>query len=106
MNMRCKFNHTHPPKPLKAATGNPTQPWGPRPYHCPECPQIAKHFALDQNWVDYSNAAAAQAAGHPRACKICFPMGGPEATEPRKGNRAVDAAVTKLPSISADDLSK
>ena len=105
--MRCKFNHSHPPEPLKAATGNPTQPWGPRPYHCPECPQVvANPLVVGRNWVDYSDADKARIAGHPRACKICFPTRGPEATGPRQGSKAVGAAVTKLPSVTADDLSK
>ena len=38
--MRCRFGHEHPPEPLTAATHNRTQPWGPRPYHCPECSEV------------------------------------------------------------------
>jgi len=71
--MRCLFGHEHPPQPLKAATGNPTRPWGPRPYHCPECGEVRKPQAVGRHWKSYANAAAAGAAGHPRACKRCFP---------------------------------
>lgn len=71
--MRCRFGHEHPPEPLTAATHNRTQPWGPRPYHCPECSEVNKPQAIGQNWLPYSNVAAARAAGHPRPCKRCFP---------------------------------
>lgn len=71
--MRCRFNHEHPPEPLKAATGNRTKPWGPRPFHCPECPEVGKPQVVGRNWAPYATAAAARAAGHPRPCKRCFP---------------------------------
>jgi hypothetical protein len=71
--MRCRFGHDHPPESLTASTGNPTRPWDPRPYHCPDCSETRKSQAVGKHWTSYPTAAAARAAGHPRTCKRCFP---------------------------------
>ena len=70
--MRCYFGHDHPPEKLVAATWNPTQPWGPRPYHCPTCPEANKPDKVPSNWLDYPTPEDATRAGHDRACDICF----------------------------------
>jgi hypothetical protein len=43
--MKCDLGHDHPPMEVVGATENPTQPWGPRPYHCPDCFYITKQGA-------------------------------------------------------------
>lgn len=70
--MICFRGHSHPPDPVVGATGNPTYPWGPRPYHCKECPQVNKIGVISSNWQDYKNIKQAL-KNHPHPCKICFP---------------------------------
>lgn len=71
--MHCKFGHPHPPHKLVAATYNPTKPWGPRPYHCPDCAHVSKTQAVPGNWISHPSIAEAIKKGHPRGCKHCFP---------------------------------
>lgn len=97
--IKCKFNHSHPPKPLKAATRNPARPHGPRPYHCPDCPQVAKPQVVGANWIQYADAEQARAAGHPRACSQCFPAAASKRSTASAGSGGARAAA-----ITADDL--
>jgi len=69
----CKFGHAHPPSKIVAATENPTQPWGPRPYHCPDCSEVKKHGTVPAHWKEYPDPRSATLAGHDSACRICFP---------------------------------
>jgi hypothetical protein len=69
--MRCKRGHEHPHK-IVMATDNPTEPWGPRPFHCPECYQVRKAGTVSGYWRKYKTPSAAQADGHPSPCKSCF----------------------------------
>ncbi len=73
MVKRCRFGHSHPPREVIAATNNPTKPWGPRPYHCPDCAHVNKPQAVRKNWVRYASSAIAIKNGHPFPCKQCFP---------------------------------
>ncbi len=104
--MRCRFNHSHPPWPLKAATGNPTQPRGPRPYHCPECSEVTNLRAVGRNWVEYSDAVAARDAGHPQPCRRCFPTATLERAVSSQRGPGVGRGrgVQESPSVTADDL--
>ncbi len=70
--MYCKNQkHDHSKSKVIAATENPTEPWGRRPFHCPECFQTRRKNANDLNWRAYSNVAKAQAGGR-KPCKNCF----------------------------------
>jgi hypothetical protein len=71
--MKCDLGHDHPPMEVVGATENPTQPWGPRPYHCPDCFYVTKPGAVPGYWVKYPNPASAVAAGHRSPCLRCFP---------------------------------
>jgi hypothetical protein len=73
--MRCKCGHLHPPRPITAATKNPTQPWGPRPFHCSECREVTKRGVVGENWRSYLTVASAKQAGHERSCAVCFEDG-------------------------------
>src|SRR2546422_2367917 len=46
--------------PVRAATGNPTRPWGPRPYHCARCSEVQGPRVVRSNWRSYSNATTAR----------------------------------------------
>jgi ribosomal protein L37AE/L43A len=70
--MKCRFGHAHPPKLLKAATGNPAEPRGPRPFHCPDCQQVTMARTASGSWRVYQTPAEARAAGHLWPCKSCF----------------------------------
>src|SRR5262245_57420608 len=70
--MRCKFGHDHRSETVKAATDNPMEPWGPRPFHCPECFQTRRRDTVASYWHSYRNVSEAQAQGHERPCKSCF----------------------------------
>jgi len=70
--MKCRFGHAHPPKLLKAATGHPTEPRGPRPFHCPDCQQVTMARTARGGWRVYQTPAEARAAGHLWPCKSCF----------------------------------
>jgi hypothetical protein len=70
--MTCRYGHDHTKHPVVAATHNPSFPRGPRPYHCPLCPESHKLNRKDKNWLVYLDIEAAQAAGHPNACGMCF----------------------------------
>jgi hypothetical protein len=71
---RCRFGHMHPPTPLRAASGNPSLPDGPRPYHCPACTAAARASGRNPSyWTEYATASDASRAGHFRACRVCFP---------------------------------
>ena len=56
-----------------AATYNPTRPWGPRPYHRPECPYVNNSKSIPANWVAYRDISSAARAGHDRPCRRCLP---------------------------------
>ena len=71
--MKCDLGHDHPPMQVVGATENPTQPWGPRPYHCPHCFYVTKQGAAPGYWVKYPDLASAVAAGHGSPCLRCFP---------------------------------
>ena len=43
-----------------AATKNPTEPWGRRPYHRPDCREVTKPGTIAAHWTSYANAAAAR----------------------------------------------
>lgn len=109
MALLCKFGHNHPPEPLKAATLNPSRR-GARPYHCFECSEITKSQAVDANWLVYPDIAAAERAGHPRACSLCFPrtLSGPSTVRPmlkpvrRTPVSAANPALTST--VTADEL--
>jgi hypothetical protein len=69
----CKYGHSHPQqKAVRAATNNPTEPWGPRPYHCPDCSEVTKSGTRPDNWERYTTIEDAGLAGHFDSCKICF----------------------------------
>jgi hypothetical protein len=51
--MTCNLGHDHPPVKVVGATENPMQPWGPRPYHCPDCFYVTKQGAVPGYWVKY-----------------------------------------------------
>ena len=70
--MKCRFGHAHPPKLLKAATGSPAEPGGPRPFHCPDCKQVTMTGVDPERWQVYQTPAEARAAGHLWPCKVCF----------------------------------
>jgi hypothetical protein len=70
---RCKFGHAHPPTQVVAATENPTQPSGPRPYHCPDCSEVSKYGTVPGHWREYPDPIFARLAGHDSACRVCFP---------------------------------
>lgn len=108
MALRCKFNHSHPPKPLKAATKNRSRPWGPRPYHCPDCSEVAKPSAVGSNWVDYSDVTSAQKAGHPRACGLCFPTAGAEPVVAQRPTAVMGrgARAAAPPVVTVEDLAR
>jgi len=55
-----------------AATLNPSQPWGPRPYHRPGCYYVRNTKTVVGHWVTYPNSTSAVRAGHPNPCKRCF----------------------------------
>jgi methylphosphotriester-DNA--protein-cysteine methyltransferase len=55
-----------------AATRNPTEPWGRRPYHRPDCSEVTKQGTVQSNWTTYPSVAAAKADGR-RPCKRCQP---------------------------------
>ena len=71
--MKCDLGHDHPPMEVVGATENPTQPWGPRPYHCPDCFYVRKQGAVPGNWVKYPDPPSAVRAGHESSCLRCFP---------------------------------
>jgi hypothetical protein len=62
------------PQPMKvvAATFNPTEPWGIRPYHRPDCSYVTKSSHVEGYWRDYDSAAEAQADERP-PCERCNP---------------------------------
>jgi hypothetical protein len=55
-----------------AATRNPTEPWGIRPYHRPECWYVTKAGHIDNNWTEYATAVAARADDR-EPCRRCQP---------------------------------
>ncbi len=72
--MRCKYGHDHSRASVKAATDNSTQPWGPRPFHCPDCFHTQRQDTVDLYWHEYKTAAHAQRQGHEEPCKNCFAL--------------------------------
>jgi hypothetical protein len=111
MALRCKFNHAHPLRPLRAATNNPSRPHGPRPYHCPDCSEITKAHTVAGNWITYPDVASAVAAGHLYACSRCFPSATASADEGSRTLRSVShptgpASSTTPTPATADDLVK
>ena len=68
--MRCRFGHSHPPQPLKAAKFFK----GPcTPYHCPECQELTRSV-VRQTLHEFPNALAARNSGsHFFGCSRCFP---------------------------------
>ena len=103
MALRCRFNHNHPPEPLKAATLNKSRPRGGRPYRCPDCSEIAKALAVNANWIIYPDLTAALSAGHGRACRLCFPAY--EASLSReKSKRITDVEIIRSHRVTADEL--
>lgn len=56
---------------VMAATYNPTEPHGPRPFHLSGCSYITASTSVDANWVTYRSVEAAVQAGHSRGCKRC-----------------------------------
>jgi hypothetical protein len=71
--MKCDLGHDHPPMKVVGATENPTQPWGPRPYHCQDCFYVTKQGTVPGYWAEYPDPASAVAAGHGSPCLRCFP---------------------------------
>lgn len=69
----CRYGHDHSVAPVKAATDNPTEPWGPRPFHCPECFYTQRQDTVPVYWHTYGNAPQARIQGHQDPCKCCFP---------------------------------
>lgn len=70
--MHCKRKtHDHSKSPVVAASENPTEPWGRRPFHCPNCFQTCRKDHNSLNWRSYSNIAKAKADGR-MPCKNCF----------------------------------
>jgi len=55
-----------------AATKNPTQPHGRRPYHRPQCFYVTKEGVVEENWTEYPSCAEAQADLR-RPCGRCNP---------------------------------
>jgi len=76
MTKRCRYGHLHPPAVVKAASKNPTREshGKPRPYHCPECGLMSKEETVPEYWMEYADLERARHAGHPDACKTCFPQ--------------------------------
>lgn len=70
--MKCRLGHDHPNRIEVASTDNPSEPHGPRPFHCPECHQVRKKGAVSGYWKEYKTPVDARAAGHPSPCKSCF----------------------------------
>jgi len=68
--MICKLGHQHPPMPVRVAADNPAPHphGGPRPYHCPDCPEASKTGHRDDYWRDFADPAQ---TGR-RPCQICF----------------------------------
>ncbi len=74
--MLCK-NCRNPITKVIAATYNPTEPRGPRPYHricglCPPCPHTQNSKTAEENWKTYSSPEEANKAGHARPCEHCI----------------------------------
>ncbi len=89
-----------------AATGNPSKPRGPRPYHCPRCSEVAKRQAVGHNWVKYPDAARARTAGHPEACKVCFAPGASISTQSQHGTPTVVGQTKATRSVTDEELAK
>ena len=71
--LRCRFDHWHPPQPLRAATRNPMRSYGLPPYHCADCPAASGPETRPEYWLEYATPADAIQAGHVQPCVRCFP---------------------------------
>lgn len=70
--MYCKSQtHDHSKSPVVVAKENRTEPWGRRPFHCPDCFQANRKDKNPLNWRHYPNVASAQFENRP-ACEDCF----------------------------------
>lgn len=71
--MYCKSNkHDHSKSRVVVASENETEPWGRRPFHCPDCFQVKRKDHKQSNWRPFANVAQAE-ADERRPCKNCFP---------------------------------
>jgi len=71
--LRCRFDHWHPPQPVRAATGNPMRSYGPPPYHCADCAAARPPATRPDYWLEYETPGHAMLAGHVQPCARCFP---------------------------------
>jgi len=55
-----------------AATKNPSEPHGRRPFHRPDCSHVTKIGTVRRNWTAYESAAAAR-ADRRKPCARCSP---------------------------------
>src|SRR5262249_10351833 len=61
--LRCRFDHWHPPQPVRAATGNPMRSYGPPPYHCADCAAARPPATRPDYWIEYETPGHAMLAG-------------------------------------------
>jgi hypothetical protein len=69
--MLCVLGHDHSSIEVKVAEFNETEPYGKRPFHCPDCWQTTRADIVQSNWT-LMTIAAAVSEGRV-SCKDCFP---------------------------------
>jgi hypothetical protein len=69
--MFCLRGHGHSTREVKVAEFNETEPYGIRPYHCPDCWQTNRVDTIQPNWTLMPITKAINEGR--LACKNCFP---------------------------------